>query len=203
MVNIREIIPTARIRSVTRIGFERELAKQLKRLKPGKVLDVGSKNSPYKEKIPYLTYSRLDIVPNSKPDYVADLHNLKKLPKNHFDTVIATEVLEHLYDPHKAVEQVRAVLKKGGVFIATTRFFYRYHPDPHDYYRFTWDSLKYVFRNYSRVEVYHHGNYVQTLWQMINTGKFGIVLNVFNPLIARINSKKTKYPLGFVVYAVK
>ncbi len=189
--------------SITRISFENELKEQLKKLKPGKVLDVGSKDSPYTKMIPFTEYKRLDIVKKTKPDYVADLHDLRSVPKNHFDTVIATEVLEHLYDPEKAVEEIRKILKEKGVCIASTRFFYHYHPDPHDYYRFTWDSLRYIFRNFKYVEVHHHGNYIQTLWQLINTGKFGFVLHWFNPLIAKIKSDKTNYPLGFVIYAVK
>lgn len=206
MVSLKDFIrkiPTTKIKSVTRISLEVELKKHLKRLKPGRVLDVGSKCSPYFKFIPKKEYKRLDIVPDTKPDYVEDLHDLRNLPKNKFDTVIATEVLEHLYNPQKAVEEIRTVLKKGGVCIATTRFFYPYHPDPSDYFRFTWDSLRYLFRDYSKVEIHHHGNYIQMLWQMVNTGKFGVVLNLLNPIFARTKSKKTKYPLGFVVYAIK
>jgi SAM-dependent methyltransferase len=183
--------------------MEEELIPILKTIKPGRVLDVGSKSSPYISNIKNTEYKRLDIVPNSRPDYVADLHDLGKLPKNYFDVVIATEVLEHLYDPQKAVEEIRKVLKKGGICIATTRFIYHYHPDPHDYFRFTWDSLRYIFRNYQKVDVKHHGNYIQSMWQMINTGKFGFIMHWFNPFIAKIKSKKTDYPLGFLVYAIK
>ncbi|MFC2093879.1 hypothetical protein ACFLSV_08260, partial [Bacteroidota bacterium] len=78
-----------------------------------------------------------------------------------------------------------------------------YHPDPKDYYRFTWDSLNYLFRKFGKVEIYHHGNRIQAIWQLFNMGKISILLNLFNPLLARISSKKTTMPCGFVIYAQK
>jgi SAM-dependent methyltransferase len=192
-----------KLKSITRIATELDLIPILKSFKINRVLDVGSKESPYKRFINYSEYKRLDLSPSSKPDYVADLHDLDKIPKNYFDIVIATEVLEHLYNPQKAVEEIRKILKKGGICVATTRFFYHFHPDPNDYYRFTWDSLKYIFKHYQKVEVTHQGNWFQTLWQLLDIGKFGIFIKLFNPLVARIKSKKTKYPLGFIVVAKK
>jgi hypothetical protein len=39
---------------------------------------------------------------------------------------------------------------------------------------------------------------------MVNAGgRSRVVLNLLNPLIARLHSTHTKFPLGFVVYAVK
>ena len=126
-----------------------------------------------------------------------------KWESNYFDTVIATEVLEHLYEPQRAIDEIYRVLKPGGICILSTRFIYPYHPGPKDYYRFTWDSLNSLFRRFSNVEIYHHGNRIQALWQIINSGEKAIFLNIFNPLFARMHFKETKYPLGFVVYAKK
>jgi hypothetical protein len=61
-----------------------------------------------------------------------------------------------------------------------------------------------LFRQYRHVEVYHHGNRLQTIWEMINAGgRVRVVLNLLNPLIARMKAGRTKFPLGFVVYAEK
>ena len=81
---------------------------------------------------------------------------------------------------------------------------YRYHPDPQDHYRFTWDSLRHLFRNFRHVEVHHHGNRAQVIWEMVNAGgRSRVFLNLLNPLVARLNSQETKFPLGFVVWAEK
>ncbi len=202
--SIKKYVQTLQIKSVSRISLDRELIKQFKRLKKGIVLDVGSKFSPYRKYIPVTEYLRLDIDKNSEPDICCDLHRIQ-WESDYFDTLIATEVLEHLYDPQKAVNEIRRVLKPEGVCILSTRFIYPYHPDPKDYYRFTWDSLNHLFRKFSRVEIYPHGNRIQTLWELINirTGKAQIFLNIFNPLFAMIHFKDTKCPSGFILYAQK
>ena len=200
--SVFRLIPTSRIKTVTRLSLDRALRKAFASLKPGVVLDVGSSLSPYKKFIPATEYLRLDVNENTKPDLCCDLHDIQ-WKSDYFDTVIATEVLEHLCDPQRAVDEIRRVLKPGGVCILSTRFMYPYHPDPGDFYRFTRDSLSHLFRNFRRVEIVHHGNRIQVLWQMINMGDTRVILNIFNPLIARIHFKKTKFPSGFVVYAVK
>jgi len=177
--------------------------RQFRRLKSGVVLDVGAKAAPYRQYVPADRYLRLDIDPARQPDICCDLHELdwKGEP---FDTVLALEVLEHLYDPQRAIDRIHAALKPGGVCILSTRFMYRYHPDPQDHYRFTWDSLRYLFRNFRHVEIHHHGNRAQVIWEIINAGgRSRVFLNLLNPLVARLSSTKTKFPLGFVVYAEK
>lgn len=44
-----------------------------------------------------------------------------------FDTVIALEVFEHFSNPQFVIEEVRRVLKPGGIFIASTPSTYTYH----------------------------------------------------------------------------
>ena len=196
-------IPTLRIPSVNRLTLDRELRRQFARLAPGSVLDVGAKAAPYRAMMPAGPYLRLDIDPAKQPDVCCDLHELEWTGEP-FDTVLAIEVLEHLYDPQRAIDRIHGVLKPGGVCILSTRFFFRYHPDPEDHYRFTWDSLRHLFRNFRHVDVIHHGNRAQVLWEIINAGgRARVVLNVLNPLIAQLDSKQTKFPLGFVVYAQK
>jgi len=196
-------IPTLRIPSVNRLSLDRELVAQLRRLKPGVVLDVGAKAAPYQQYVRAERYLRLDINRARAADIYCDLHDLEWEP-DYFDTVLCLEVLEHLYDPQRAIDRIFHVLKPGGVCVLSTRFLYRYHPDPGDYYRFTWDSLRHLFRNFQHVEVHHHGNRLQVLWEIINAGgRSRVVLNLLNPLVARINTSQTKFPLGFVVYAEK
>ena len=196
-------IPTLRIASVTRISLDRKLATHFARLKKGLVLDVGAKAAPYLRQIPHTQYVRLDITEETKPDICCDIHAFEG-ESDSFDTVIAIEILEHLYDPQRAIDRVLHVLKPGGVCIASTRFLFRYHPDPKDYYRFTWDSLEYLFRQFSHVEVHHHGSRVQAIWEMINAGgRSRVLLNALNPVFALFESQHTRFPLGFVIYAQK
>lgn len=193
---IKPLILTLKIPTVTRIDLDFELRRQFKRLKPGIVLDVGAGYLTYKKYIPHKKYVTLDIDKETKPDICCDLHNIK-WSSDYFDTVIASEVLGHLYSPEKAINEIYRVLKPGGICILSTRFIYPYHPYPEDHYRFTWDSLSYLFKKFNKVEIYHHGNSIQAVWELLNKGKLNIVLNIFNPLIARIRFKKNNLPLRF------
>ena len=188
------------MKSITRTILDIELKKQFKKLKPGIVLDVGAKDSPYKDYIPHTKYLRLDISKKTKPDIVGDIQNFKT--RKRFDIVIMTEVLEHLSNPKKAIDNIYKILHPGGVCILSTCFFYPYHPDPKDYYRFTKDSLYYLFKKFKKIEIYPYGNRFHVIWLTLSVG-FLKILNIFNPIIAKIRVKKTNLPLGFVVYAVK
>ncbi|MFQ5568191.1 MAG: class I SAM-dependent methyltransferase [Rhodothermales bacterium] len=192
--------------SVTRITLNRELMRQFERLGrrgAGVVLDVGAKQAPYKELIAATSYMTLDVDESRKPDICCDLHDVQ-WPSETFDTVVATEVLEHLYEPQRAVEEIRRLLKPGGVCLLSTRFIYEYHADPRDYYRFTQDALRHLFRHFSRVEVHAHGNRWQAVWQLVAGSKRTLgLLSWANPLVARIKQKNTKCPLGFVIWAEK
>lgn len=54
-----------------------------------------------------------------------------------FDTVIMSDVLEHLWSPKDALAEVRRVLKPGGVLLFNVPFYYWIHEEPHDYFRYT------------------------------------------------------------------
>lgn len=47
--------------------------------------------------------------------------DIEKLPfpDKNFDTVICTEILEHLLDPLKAIKEIKRILKNGGVLIGS------------------------------------------------------------------------------------
>jgi len=199
MRKVLQMLSTSKITSVTKYSLEKELFKQFAKLKPGVVLDVGSKMAPYKGHIPHTKYMTLDVNPEVKPDIVSDIHKVN-WESNYFDTIIATEILEHCYAPEKVIDEIYRLLKDEGICILSTRFIYPYHPDPKDYYRFTGDALRYLFQKFNQVEIYPHGNRLQVFWEII-PGRIFFIKNIFNPLIAKINFKDPKLPLGFIVYA--
>jgi len=79
-----------------------------------------------------------------------DMHYLP-YEDNTFDYVISDQVIEHLYDPQKAVDESYRVLKKNGIAIHTTCFINYIHPCPRDYWRFSNDGLRYLCRNFSDI----------------------------------------------------
>jgi SAM-dependent methyltransferase len=54
-----------------------------------------------------------------------------------FDTVLCSQVLEHLPEPGRAVGEMARALREGGYLIVTAPHIWGVHEEPHDYYRFT------------------------------------------------------------------
>lgn len=104
-------------------------------------------------------YFGLDVAPGANVSFVADAHFLP-LADASLDGVIMVSVLEHLYDPLRATDQVARVLKPGGIFFSYAPFYHPYHASPHDYFRFTREGYRYLLRDFSRVEMVSGGNYV-------------------------------------------
>lgn len=144
------------------------------RAKPdARVLDVGAgsvveKNrragqyalaDKYAQLVQQRGYFGLDVEPGANVMFVADAHRLP-IADASLDGVIMVSVLEHLYDPVRAVEQMARVLKPGGVFFSYAPFYHPYHASPYDYFRFTREGYRYLLREFSQVEIVSGGNYV-------------------------------------------
>jgi len=72
-------------------------------------------------------------------------------PENNFDVVISDQVIEHLEDPKKAIQESLRVLKPSGIMIHTTCFINYLHPAPKDFYRFSCDALMYLCRGSAKI----------------------------------------------------
>jgi len=114
----------------------------------GNVLDLGAGTAKYKKIICQTAkkYTTFDILPNENIDVVGDILNTQ-LPKNSFDTIICTQVFEHIQQPWLAVKEIQRLLKPNGKCILTAPFLEAYHADPHDYFRYTQQGLESLFKN--------------------------------------------------------
>jgi SAM-dependent methyltransferase len=116
----------------------------------GRLIDVGCGEKPYRD----LAASYVDEhigVDHEKTAH--DTSNVDafgtayQLPFDgeSFDTVLCTDVLEHLEEPSIAVAEAWRVLRAGGHAIYTAPMFWHLHEEPRDYYRFTKYGLEYLF----------------------------------------------------------
>lgn len=138
-----------------------------------RVLDVGAGNAveknrragfaaladKYEDLLRQRGYFGLDVQAGSNVMLIADAHALP-IADASLDAVIMVSVLEHLYDPIRAANEVERVLKRGGIYFSYAPFYHPYHASPHDYFRFTREGYRYLLRKFSQVEIVSGGNYI-------------------------------------------
>jgi SAM-dependent methyltransferase len=124
------------------------------------VLDIGKSSRNYFNKINCKRIITLDMNQfEDYPDIVFDLcDNLNDDLVEKFDKIICIAILEHVYNPFKAVENLKKILKPGGVIYGYVPYLYKYHaPEDlffQDYFRFSKDALSYLFKDFSELTLF-------------------------------------------------
>lgn len=123
---------------------------------PGRILDIGPQDyegvGPFLR--PGMTVESLDIDPNSGRTYIGDICQKNEcLPDNHFDYVLCTEVLEHTNQPFAAMEEIRRILKQGGMLFLSVPFNFRIHGPLPDCWRFTEHGLRVLLSHFVVLEM--------------------------------------------------
>ncbi len=136
----------------------------------GNVLDVGCGQSPYKFLLnaSQTKYFGIDIIDADKFDYQNSeiTHfNGEDIPfdDENFEGVICTEVLEHVQNYQKLIDEIFRVMKKGGTGIVTIPWSARYHYIPFDFFRYTPSSLKKMFSQFSVVNIKNRGTDISNI----------------------------------------
>ncbi len=155
----------------------------------GKLLDFGCGSKPYKPVFLKVTdYIGLDFYneghshQNEEIDFFYDG---KKIPfdKDTFDSILSTEVFEHIFNLEELLAELNRVLKLNGFILITCPFVYPEHETPFDYARYTQFALKYLLeKNGFEITVMDKkGNLIETICQqlIIYSGNF---LRFFGPL---------------------
>lgn len=75
-------------------------------------------------------------------DFRADLTQPLDLPNASFETVILSDVLEHIPNPELLVSEIARLLSPGGTAIIGVPFLYWIHEEPFDYNRYTSFQLR-------------------------------------------------------------
>lgn len=127
----------------------------------GNLLDLGAGNAKYKSFLESHArkYTAFDVQDGPNIDVVGDIHKLP-FPENTFDTIICTQVFEHIQKPWLVTDQIKKILKPGGYAIITAPFMVPYHAHPYDFYRFTTEGISKIFEG--KIECVEVGTYGKT-----------------------------------------
>ncbi len=81
-------------------------------------------------------------------DFECDLNYRLPFEDAEFDTVILSDVLEHIREPENLWKEMSRIMKRNGHALISVPFFYWIHEAPFDYFRYTKYALHYfVERN--------------------------------------------------------
>lgn len=125
-------------KTLARILLERALAGTVV---SGRVVDVGGGRDPHYlalvKKAPGATIEAVDGS-ISGIDFERD-----PLPYESASvgTLLCMNTLEHVFDHRHLLKEMRRVLVEGGSVIGFVPFWVGYHPDPHDFFRYTDEAL--------------------------------------------------------------
>jgi putative flippase GtrA/SAM-dependent methyltransferase len=116
---------------------------------PGKVLDVGAGQAPWRGWLPaHCRYVGLDV------DHAGDFGmsrgedityydgKIIPFPPQCFDSALCVEVLEHTEKPDRLIAEIARVLKPGAPLLLTVPWSARRHHIPFDFHRFTRERLE-------------------------------------------------------------
>ena len=89
-----------------------------------------------------------------------------------YDTVVLLNVLEHIYNHNHLVREIKRIKKPEGTLVGFVPFLIWYHPDHHDYFRYTHEALEKILADagyqHINVEKLYFGPYT-TAFQMIHS----------------------------------
>lgn len=188
--------------TLARLTLNAALRNALPELRPGRILEIGAGN--HNSHCEYLKgecdYISLNLLFSERPEIVADACAIP-LSDNSLESIIILEVLEHVPATETLVSECLRVLKNEGTIIGSTRFIHPEHGAPHDYYRFTKDSLKILLSDFSDHKIKKLGNKLHVLVDIITENyKF---LRILNRILRYINLKPLNCYSGLLFIAKK
>jgi SAM-dependent methyltransferase len=118
----------------------------------GRLLDVGCGDKPYAS---WSTGAReivgIDVAPGPNVDLVITPGQTWKLDTASFDSIVCTQVIEHVSDLDNLLAELSRVLLPGGLLLVTVPFAYNEHGAPGDYRRFSIHGVRAVFADHYEI----------------------------------------------------
>lgn len=216
--------------SITGIGYRllgdlqaKFYSEMIKKNASGKLLDLGCGNVPlYEMYKPLVDSIYCADWPNSLHselfvDFQMNLNQPFPLKNNLFDTIILTDVLEHIANPENVWKEVARVLKTSGKVLLAVPFFHPLHEEPYDYFRYTEFRLRLYCEenNLKIIELIPYGGSLEIFFDFTakHLSRFKVLTYLYcifaklvmNSILGKKIYKLTsaKYPLGYCLVAEK
>ena len=149
----------------------------------GKTLDVGCGTKPYERYFNSTEYIGLEVenTINKEEKSVDIFYKGDKIPfsDNEFDSVITSQVLEHVFNPQQFLAEINRVLKSNGKLLLTVPFIWDEHKQPFDYGRYSSFGLKDILEK----------NGFKIIKHIKSLNNISAVFQLFNAYVYKISVK--------------
>lgn len=173
-----------------------------------KVLDIGCGHKPYRDLFVKAQHWGMDHdIVDTSPDLVGDALCLP-ISDQSLDIVFATQVIEHVTNPHVLVRECRRVLRPNGFLILSGPFFWPLHEEPYDFFRFTKYGFEQLLRDagFSEWKILEDGgDWAQMMLSVclrLNKWLFPLrcIVNIVGAVLDSVN-RSTRLPANYTVLA--
>lgn len=138
-----------------------------------------------------------------------------------YDTVVLSDVLEHVPRPQALLAEIRRILTDGGKLLLNVPFLYWLHAQPHDYYRYTEHALTFLIHEagLNLVVLEPLGGALEVLADvtakhiaqlpLIGTGlaaalqRIAFAVTSPDPVRHALSASRQRFPLGYFLVALK
>lgn len=139
----------------------------------GKMMDFGCGTKPYRSLFQVEEYIGVDFEnpghphDNERIDIFYDGLTIP-LPDGYFDSVLSSEVFEHIFNLDHVLRELNRVMKPGGKLLVTCPFVWNEHEVPYDYARYTRFALADILKRngFEIMEFSKTGNFVTATYQL-------------------------------------
>jgi len=156
-----------------RMGLVRHISKLASNI-TGLTLDIGCGTKPYQKLFFSSDYWGLEIdtIENRQKKNADYFYDGKTFPFNNgqFDSLVANQVFEHVFNPDSFLTEVNRVLKIDGRMLLTVPFIWDEHEKPYDYARYTSFGLKSILEKhgFEILEQKKSIDDIRVIFQLIN-----------------------------------
>lgn len=173
-----------------------------------KILDFWCWEKPYKKLFQYDEYIWIDFAStwHNNSQKKADIYwNWENIPYKdwYFDSVLSTEVFEHIFDLDLVLSEIYRVLKIWWYIMISIPFCMDEHEQPYDFARYTTFGIKHILNRhwFSVIKQIKTTNYGQTILQL-NRMYIGKLLKTKSNIINIIFSIFIIFPLHILINAL-
>lgn len=160
--------------------IRRDLYNNIKLLSPflsGRMIDFGCGRKPYKSLFSNVKeYIGVDIKVSGHEHLeggrlqVDVFYDGKTIPfaNEYFDSMLCSEVFEHIFNLDEILLEINRVLKKDALALITVPFVWDEHEAPYDFGRYTSFGIKYLLskNGFEIVTLKKSGHFTVVVWQL-------------------------------------